>query len=48
MISFVVRKEKIKQHNANQPQIPNHPCRILIIRDSGPGKPMNRGNKSAS
>ena len=28
-------KEKRKEHNPNWPQIPDHPCRILII--VGPG-----------
>ena len=39
MINFDdVIKDYIKQHNANWPQIPNHPYRILIIRGSGSGK----------
>ena len=39
MINFDnVRKENIKEHNTNQPQIPGHPYRILIIGGSGPGK----------
>ena len=39
MINFdVVRKENIKNHNPNWPQIPDHPIRILIIGDSGSGK----------
>ena len=32
-------KEKRKEHNPNWPQIPDHPCRILITKGSGPGKP---------
>ena len=31
-------KEKIKEHNPNWPQIPDHPYRILIIGGSGSGK----------
>ena len=27
-----------KGHNVNWPYIPDHPCRILIIGDSGSGK----------
>ena len=39
MINFdVVRKENIKNHNPNWPQIPDHPIRILMIRGSGSGK----------
>ena len=39
MIKFdKVRKENIKEHNTNQPQIPGHPYRILITGGSGPGK----------
>ena len=30
--------ENIKKGNANWPQIPDHPNRILIMRDSGSGK----------
>ena len=33
-----VVKENIKEHNVNLPQVPCHPCRILIIRGSGSGK----------
>ena len=33
-----VMKENIKDHNPNCLQIPNHPCRILIIGGSGSGK----------
>ena len=32
--------ENIKEHNLNQPLIPNHLYRILIIGDSGRGKKM--------
>ena len=36
MINFDdVTKENIEEHNPNWPQIPDHPCRILII--VGPG-----------
>ena len=36
MINFDdVVKEKIKEHNSNLPQIPDHPYRILIIGGSG-------------
>ena len=33
-----VVKENMKQLNLNWPQIPDHPCRILIIGGSGSGK----------
>ena len=33
-----VTKDNIKEHISNWPQIPDDPYRILIIRDSGPGK----------
>ena len=33
-----VTKENVKQGNANWPQIPDHPYRILIIQGSGSGK----------
>ena len=39
MINFDdVTKENIKEHNPNWPQIPDHPCRILITGDSLSGK----------
>ena len=39
MINFdVIRKENIKEHNSNWPQILVRPCRILIIGSSGSGK----------
>ena len=39
MINFdYVTKENLKEHNTNWPQIPDHPYRTLIIRDSGSGK----------
>ena len=39
MINFDdVVKENIKLHNPNQPQTPDHPCRILIIGSSASGK----------
>ena len=39
MINFDdVTKESIKEHNPNWPQIPDHPCLILIIGGSGSGK----------
>ena len=39
MINFDdVTKENVKEHNANSPQIPDHPYRILIIGDSISGK----------
>ena len=38
MINFDdVTKENIK-NNPNRPQIPDHPCRILITGGSGSGK----------
>ena len=33
-----VVKENIKEHNPNWSQIPDHPCRILIIGRSGSRK----------
>ena len=39
MINFDdVVKEKIKEHNPNRPQIPDHPYRILIFGGSGSEK----------
>ena len=38
MINFDVLKEETKEHNPNQPQIPDHPYRILMIRGSGSRK----------
>ena len=39
MINFDdVIKEIIKQHNPNCTEIPDTPCRILIVRVSGSGK----------
>ena len=39
MIKFDdVTKEKIKQSNLNCLQIPDHPCRLLIIGGSGSEK----------
>ena len=36
MINFDdVIKEAIKERNPNWPQIPDHPCRILLIGGSG-------------
>ena len=38
MINFdAVTKKNIQEHNANWPQILNHPYRILKIGDSGSG-----------
>ena len=33
-----VTKENIKGHDPNLPQIPGHPCKILIIGGSGSAK----------
>ena len=33
-----VTKENIIEHNPNWPQIPDHPCKILITGGSGSGK----------
>ena len=33
-----VAKENINKHDLNQPQLPGHPYRILIIGGSGSGK----------
>ena len=42
MINFDdVVKEKIKEHNSNLPQIPDHHYRILIIGGSGSGKKIH-------
>ena len=39
MINFDdVRKEIIKEHNPNMPQIPHHPYRMLIIEGFGSRK----------
>ena len=39
MINFdYVIKENIKEHNPNWPQIPDYPCKILIIGGSGSEK----------
>ena len=39
MINFDnYRNENKAQHNSKWPYIPDHPCRILIIRGSGSGK----------
>ena len=38
MINFDdVTKENIKEHNLNQPKIPDHPYRILTVGGSGSG-----------
>ena len=36
-----ITKEDIKEHNKNQPEIPDHPYRILIVPGSGSGKQMH-------
>ena len=33
-----VTKENIIEHNPSWPQIPDHPCKILITGGSGSGK----------
>ena len=33
-----ITREDINKHNPNWPEIPDHPCRILIIGGSGSGK----------
>ena len=39
MFSFdYITKEDIKKHNANWPQIPDHPYRILLVGGSGSWK----------
>ena len=39
MINFDdVKKENIKEHNTNLPQIPDHPHKILIVEGSGSWK----------
>ena len=39
MINFDdVIKEETKEHNVNWPEIPDHPYRILTVRDYGCGK----------
>ena len=37
MINFDATKKNVKEHNTNWPQIPDHPCKILIIGGSGFG-----------
>ena len=32
------KKTKTKEHHPNWPQIPDHPCRLIIIGGSGFGK----------
>ena len=34
-------KEDAKEHDPKWPEIPDHPCRILIIEKSGSGKKTN-------
>ena len=34
----LMKKQSVKEHNLNWPEIPNNPYRILIIGDSGSGK----------
>ena len=47
MINFsCVAEVNIKQHYPNQPQIPDHPYRILITEDYGLGKTNALLNKS--
>ena len=38
MINFDVTKENIEEHNPHWPQIPDYPCRILIIGGFGSEK----------
>ena len=33
-----ITKEDIKEHNPKWPEMPDHPCKILIIGGSGSGK----------
>ena len=33
-----ITKEDIKEHNLNQPEIPDHLYRLLIVEESGSGK----------
>ena len=35
---YYTTKEGIKEHNPDWSVIPEHPCRILIVRGSGFGK----------
>ena len=39
-----VAKENVKEYNPNQQQIPDHPCRILVIGRSGSGKTNSLSN----
>ena len=34
-------KENKTEHNLKCPYIPDHPCKMLIIRSSGSGKQMS-------
>ena len=36
-----VIKEEFKEHNSYWPEIPDHPCRILIIGGAGSGKQIH-------
>ena len=39
MLNFdYITKEDVKEHSPKQPEIPDHPCHILIIEGSGSGK----------
>ena len=33
-----ITKENIKEHDPNWPEVPDHPCRILIAGGSGSGR----------
>ena len=49
MINFDdVRKENIKEHNPNWPNVYDHPYRILIIGGSGFGKANSLFNLKVS
>ena len=34
-------KQEIKKHNPNEPQIPDHPCRMLTVSDSKSEKQLH-------
>ena len=35
---YYITKEGVQEHNPNWPEIPDHPYKMLIVRNSGFGK----------